>query len=142
MVMVSGKTFVLAIGEIYRVAVLLGATAKLYKPWILSTPVGSSSIYSLLDQCHSSWSASGLEDALTSISVSTPAGSYSSHASLVDSIKHISSLDAAALQNQVFIQQESLCRLSLIPQRVAPGKQILSQLLAFDICKRFREFNR
>ncbi|KAL3516105.1 hypothetical protein ACH5RR_023007 [Cinchona calisaya] len=117
----QGKTFVLALGEIYRVAVLLGATAKLYKPWILLTATESSSINSLLDQCQSSWSASGLEEALASILNSTPAEKYSSFASLVDSIKYICNLDTLALQNQVLIQQESLCRLSLMPQRVAPG---------------------
>ncbi|XP_027109507.1 uncharacterized protein [Coffea arabica] len=117
----QGKTFVIALGEIYRVAVLLGATAKLYKPWILSTPVESSSIYSLLDQCHSSWSASGLEEALAIISDSTPAKGHGSLASLLDSIKYLCDLDAFALQNKLFIQHESLCWLSLMPQTVAPG---------------------
>ena len=135
LLIITGKTFVIALGEIYRVAVLLGATAKLYKPWILSTPVESSSIYSLLDQCHSSWSASGLEEALAIISDSTPAKGHGSLASLLDSIKYLCDLDAFALQNKLFIQHESLCWLSLMPQTVAPGKQILSQFLPFGICK-------
>ncbi|KAL2532134.1 hypothetical protein Adt_05485 [Abeliophyllum distichum] len=104
----QGREFILALGEIYRVVAVLGAQAKIFKPWTLSC---WSNIDILLEECHTLWLSSGFEEVLSS--VSEPASS--DDASLMKSIKYICGLDALALQNSVFAQHESLCRQSLIP---------------------------
>ncbi|GFY91955.1 hypothetical protein Acr_08g0003510 [Actinidia rufa] len=62
------KHFIVALGEIYRVVLILGASMKLYKPWILSSSVDSTSIYVLLEECYTLWSSSGIKEALQGIS--------------------------------------------------------------------------
>ncbi|KAL7618207.1 hypothetical protein Lser_V15G04148 [Lactuca serriola] len=54
--------FVNAIGEIYRVVVILGATVKFYKLCILLNVVNLEGLYVLLAECDSLWSTSGLEE--------------------------------------------------------------------------------
>ncbi|KAL3814695.1 hypothetical protein ACJIZ3_015963 [Penstemon smallii] len=110
----QGCRFILALGEIYRVVVVLGASAKLFKPWTLTCSLDSSGMYILLEECHTVWSNSGLEEALSNVS-----------ASLFDSIKHIRGLDALALQNCVFAEKDSLCWLSILTARVAPGLKMI-----------------
>ncbi|KAL2491883.1 hypothetical protein Adt_27511 [Abeliophyllum distichum] len=107
----QGREFILALGEIYRVVAVLGASAKIFKPWTLSC---WSNIDILLEEFHTQWLSSGFEEVLSS--VSEPASS--DDASLMKSIKYICGLDALALQNSVFAQHESLRRLSLIPGAV------------------------
>ncbi|KAG8391005.1 hypothetical protein BUALT_Bualt01G0143000 [Buddleja alternifolia] len=124
----QGRKFVLALGEIYRVVVVLGASAKLFKPWTLNSPA----IYTLLEECHNVWSTSGLEEALSTAL---------DNASLLESIKHILGLDALALQNYVFAEKGSLCGLSILTEKVAPGdlSQIYTYLLMIcsrDLCSR------
>lgn len=113
--MLTGREFILALGEIYRVVVILEASAKIFKPWIISC---WSNIDILLEECHTLWSTSGFEEALMSVSES----SSSDDASLMNSIKYISGLDAFALQNSVFTH-ESLCRLSILSVGAVPGRQ-------------------
>lgn len=121
----EGKKFLLALGEIYRVAVILEASVKLYKPWILLISVESSGIYHLLDECHTLWHSSGLEEALLTLSVSTPLDGDNRASLLVESIKYLYGLDALALENNVVIQQELLCRLSLLSSNVVPGMALV-----------------
>lgn len=118
--MMTGKKFVLALGEIYRLVVALGASAKLFKPWILSGSVDSPSIYILLEECRVVWSTSGLEEALSSVLAPTTVDD----ASLFKSIKHILSLDVLELENYVFAEKESRCCLSLLTAGVVPGTQL------------------
>ncbi|XP_073028196.1 uncharacterized protein [Primulina eburnea] len=117
----QGRNFVLELGEIYRVVVILGASAKLFKPWTISCSLDLSSIYILLEGCHAMWSTSGLEEALSSVQVSTA----SEDTLLFKSIKDICGLDATALQNYVFMEKDSSCRLSMLPAGVAPGVKII-----------------
>lgn len=118
--MTTGRKFVLALGEIYRVVVVLGASAKLFKPWILSGSIDPPAIYIFLEECHAVWSTSGLKEALSSVSAPTALD----NTSLLKSIRHILGLDAFKLQNYVFAEKESRCRLSILTAGVVPGRQI------------------
>lgn len=120
-IMITGRKFFLALGEIYRVVVVLGASAELFKPWTLSGSVDNPAIYSLLEECHAVWSSSGLEEALSIVSAPTALDSTS----LFKSIKHILGLDALILQNYVFAETGSRCWLSILTAGVAPGRQII-----------------
>ncbi|XP_073122331.1 uncharacterized protein [Henckelia pumila] len=117
----QGRNFIVELGQIYRVVVILGASAKLFKPWTISCSIDFSSIYILLRECHALWSNSGLEEALSSVQVSTA----SEDALLFKSIKDIRGLDATALQNYVFMEKDSLCGLSMLTAGVAPGVKII-----------------
>ncbi|XP_047946543.1 uncharacterized protein LOC125192909 isoform X2 [Salvia hispanica] len=118
----QGRNFVLALGEVYRVVVVLGASAKLFKPWILSNSVDSPSIYILLEECHAVWSTSRLEEALASVSAPTTL----SETSLFKSIRHIIGLDVLELENYVFAEKESRCWLSLLTAGVVPDLNIVT----------------
>lgn len=118
--MTTGRKFILALGEIYRVVVVIGASATLFKPWILSSAGDLPSVHSLLEECHAVWSTSGLEEALSSVL----APSTFDDTSLLKSIKHVRGLDALQLANYVFGEKESRCRLSLLTAGVVPGTQL------------------
>ncbi|XP_057763713.1 uncharacterized protein LOC130985005 isoform X2 [Salvia miltiorrhiza] len=117
----QGMKFVLALGEIYRVVIVLGASAILFKPWILSSSVDPPSIYILLEECRAVWSTSGLEEALASVSAPTTLNDTS----LFKSIKHILGLDELKLENYVFAEKESRCCLSLLTAGVVPDLKIV-----------------
>lgn len=108
----TGREYVTALGEIYRVVQIIGASIKLYKPWVLLHPEGPSFLYGLLDECTSLWSTSGLNEAFQSVSQSTD---------LLGSIQHIQNLDALSLHHCVFSGKESLCRLSMLTPGIVPG---------------------
>lgn len=120
----AGRAFVRALGEIYRVTVVLEASVKLCKPWIWSNSAQCTSIHSMLDECHTMWSSLGLGEAVSSMLDSASSGDGSSVASLLDSIKLIHSLDALTLQKHLYAQKE-VCRLSLLTLEVLPGILIL-----------------
>ncbi|XP_076890294.1 uncharacterized protein LOC143541330 [Bidens hawaiensis] len=109
----QGRQFVIAIGEIYRVVMILEASVKLYKPWILLSGADLKGIYGLLQECHSLWSTSGLER-------STPAD-Y-----LLQSIKHIQNLDEIAIANQIISQDEPQCGLSLLSPTMVPEMKMVT----------------
>ncbi|KAL8528002.1 hypothetical protein ACS0TY_005713 [Phlomoides rotata] len=112
----QGRKFLLALGEIYRVVVVLGASAKLFEPWVLSGSEDSQRIYSLLEECHDVWSTSGLQKALSTTLDDT---------SLFESIQGILGLDAVTLQNYVFTENESRCRLSMLTTGVVPDLKMI-----------------
>ncbi|XP_009592358.1 uncharacterized protein LOC107788892 isoform X2 [Nicotiana tabacum] len=119
-----GRAFVRALGEIYRVTVVLEASVKLCKPWIWSNSAQCTSIHSMLDECHTMWSSLGLGEAVSSMLDSASSGDGSSVASLLDSIKLIHSLDALTLQKHLYAQKE-VCRLSLLTLEVLPGLKLI-----------------
>lgn len=118
-----GRAFIWALGEIYRVIVVLEASVKLCKPWIWLDSAQCTSIHSMLDQCHIMWSSLGLGEALSSM-LDSASGDGSSVASLLDSIKLIHDLDGLTLQKHLYAQKE-VCRLSLLTLEVLPGMKLI-----------------
>ncbi|KAI8027931.1 hypothetical protein LOK49_LG02G02117 [Camellia lanceoleosa] len=120
-----GKQFILALGEIYRVVVVLGTSIKLYKPWILSSSVDSTGIYTLFEECCTLWSSSGIEEALQGISDPIDFEYHSTVEALRESIMYIHNLDALAIGNHVFNQPVSVCRLSLLTSEAVPEMKMV-----------------
>ncbi|XP_009791751.1 uncharacterized protein [Nicotiana sylvestris] len=119
-----GREFIRALGEIYRVTLVLEASVKLCKPWIWLNSAQCTSIHSVLDECHTMWSSLGLGEAVSSMLDSASSGDGRSVASLLDSIKLIRSLDAVTLQKHLYAQKE-VCRLSLLTLEVLPGMKLI-----------------
>ncbi|WJX10461.1 hypothetical protein P8452_01182 [Trifolium repens] len=88
----KGVQYVHALGEIYRVAEIVRVSAKLHKPWMLSGSIDCTSLFALLDECNSLWLASGLEEALSSISNHNNLDADGISRELVQSIKYIDEL--------------------------------------------------
>nr|GMC66947.1 protein PFC0760c isoform X2 [Ipomoea batatas]GMC68397.1 protein PFC0760c isoform X2 [Ipomoea batatas] len=103
------------------VAVVLGASVKLYQPWTWLNSVDFTGIDSLLDECHALWSKLGLEHAI--LNTSDPESTVTIRLSL-DNIKSILDLDAFSLEDHISSQKEVICRLSLLTSEVVNGKQI------------------
>nr|GMD09461.1 probable serine/threonine-protein kinase DDB_G0282963 isoform X1 [Ipomoea batatas] len=117
-----GRQYILGLVEIYKVAVVLGASVKLYQPWTWLNSVDFTGIYSLLNECHALWSRLGLEQAI--LNTSDPASTGTIRLSL-DNIKSIHDLDAFALQNHIFSQKEVICRLSLLTSEAVNGMKLV-----------------
>ncbi|KAG6701467.1 hypothetical protein I3842_08G166300 [Carya illinoinensis] len=119
----EGKRYILALGEIYRVIEVLGASTKLYKPWIL-TSGDATGLYGLLSECYSIWSGSGLEDALMSIRDDIGVEYDETIKVLQESIKYIHDIDVVALRNHIFSDQP-ICRLSALTASAVPGLKLV-----------------
>ncbi|XP_068341825.1 uncharacterized protein [Pyrus communis] len=118
----QGKQYIVALGEIYRVVLVLEASAKLYESWILLHSSNCFTFFSLLNECSTLWSSSGLDEALKSISDAIDFKYDETVAALLDSMTYIHHLDAFALQNQVVVNgQEPICSLSLLTAGTVPG---------------------
>jgi len=80
-------------------------------------------LLTLLSECLTIWSSSGLEEALQSIS--DPAGLYYNGGltTLIESIKYIHDLDTRTLYNHVFCGQGPICQLSVLTAGIVPGMQ-------------------
>ena len=117
----KGVQYIHALGEIYRVAEIIGASTKLYKPWMLSGSKDCTSLYALLNECNSLWLTSGLEEALSSISNHNNIDADGISRELVESIKYIRELDEHALQSYVISGEETMCQLSALPAGCIPG---------------------
>jgi len=119
----TGKNYIIALGEIYRVIEVIGSSARLYKPWILVSSTDPMGLFTLISECSTLWSSSGLEEALQSIS--DPSGAYynQGRTTLIESIKNIHNLDTQTLYNRVFCGQGPICRLSVLAAGAVPGMQ-------------------
>ncbi|KAB5529324.1 hypothetical protein DKX38_019405 [Salix brachista] len=117
----QGKNYIVALGEIYRVVEVIGSSARLYKPWLLVSSTNPMCLLTLLSECFTIWSSSGLEEALQSIS--DPAGlDYNGGlTTLIESIKYIHNLDTCTLYNHVFGGQGPICQLSVLTAGTVPG---------------------
>ncbi|KAJ1387447.1 hypothetical protein SESBI_39969 [Sesbania bispinosa] len=122
----KGVHYIHALGEICRVAEIIGASAKLHRPWMLSGSIDPSSLFALLNECYSLWLASGLEEALFSISNQNNFESHDISRELVESIKYIHKLDEHALQNYVISGEETVCQLSALPAGFIPGLNLVT----------------
>lgn len=104
----SGREFITALGEIYRAVMILEAAVKFYKPWILLSGADLNGIFGLLEECHSLWSTSRLEESIPADYV-------------LESIRHIQNLDEVAIADEVLCQDVFQCGLSLLSPGVVPG---------------------
>ncbi|XP_019452245.1 PREDICTED: uncharacterized protein LOC109354301 isoform X1 [Lupinus angustifolius] len=122
----KGVRYILALGEIYRVAEIIGASVKLYKPWMFLGSIDTASLFSLLNECYSIWSESGLEEALFSISNQSNVEPDGISRELVESIKYIHELDEHLLQSYVISGEETTCQLSALPSGFVPGLKMVT----------------
>lgn len=129
-----GVQYILALGEIYRVAEIIEASAKLHKPWMLSGAIDHKSLCALLNECYSIWLASGLEEAILSISNWNNFEPDGISRELVESIKYIHELDEHALQSFVISGEQTTCQLSALPAGFIPG--MCTIILTVFKCKR------
>lgn len=111
----SGKQYICALGEIYRVAQVLRASFVLYKPWVLLGQVDPNGLISLVNECSNIWLSSGLVGALCKID-----GPIDCKA-LLDSINAIDNLDEWGLRKHVLFRQQPICNLSLLSAESIPG---------------------
>ncbi|PIA30796.1 hypothetical protein AQUCO_05400120v1 [Aquilegia coerulea] len=117
-----GHGYILALGEIYRVAEVLRVSLTFYKPWILSSLVDPIDMFASLEDCNAVWSYSGINDALQSLSDLVGTGYDGRAKALLGSIKSIHDLihhEVFTLQNSVSLS-EPTCRLSLLPLKIVP----------------------
>ncbi|KAG4983437.1 hypothetical protein JHK87_028186 [Glycine soja] len=121
----KGVQYILALGEIYRVAEIIEASAKLHKPWMLSGAIDHKSLCALLNECYSIWLASGLEEALLSIANQNNFELDGISRELVESIKYIHELDEHALQSFVISGEQTTCQLSALPAGFIPGLNLV-----------------
>ncbi|CAL9108100.1 unnamed protein product [Musa textilis] len=103
--------YFIAIGEIYRVTEVLRASLKLYKPWILLNWDVSSQLLTNLDNCAETWTVSGLEKALKTISDANGVEYAVLAKRLLASIKLLGDLD---LSQYSFNHDKRICRISLL----------------------------
>jgi len=103
------------------VAEIVGASAKLHKPWMLSGSIDCTSLFALLNECNSLWLASGLEEALSSMSNHNNFDTDGISRELVESIKYIHEFDEHALQSYLISGEETVCQLSALPAGCIPG---------------------
>lgn len=120
-----GQKFILALGEIYRVVKVLGASARLFKLWVLLSSA-KVDIFVLLEECSTIWSSSGLEDALHCICDPVGFEYDATVQALLASIKHVHDLDVLPLQNHIFAQQKPICQLSLLTPEMVPGMKMVA----------------
>ncbi|RVW53282.1 hypothetical protein CK203_100507 [Vitis vinifera] len=100
----AGQKFILALGEIYRVVKVLGASARLFKLWVLLSSA-KVDIFVLLEECSTIWSSSGLEDALHCICDPVGFEYDATVQALLASIKHVHDLDVLPLQNHILLNK-------------------------------------
>lgn len=117
----TGRQYIIGLAEIYRVTQVLGASAKLYKPWVMLDCEESAGLFSLLNECTTLWSTSGLDEALQIVSQQFDSEFGVTLKALLESMKYINGLDALALQNHVLSGEQPICRLSLLTAGIVPG---------------------
>ncbi|KAK7277917.1 hypothetical protein RJT34_22936 [Clitoria ternatea] len=122
----NGVQYILALGEICRVAEIIGASAKLHKPWMLSGSIDPKSLCASLNEGYSIWLGSGLEEALFSISNRNNFQLDDMSRELVESIKYIHELDEHALQSHVISEGQTTCKLSALPAGFVPGLNLVT----------------
>ncbi|KAK4753209.1 hypothetical protein SAY87_022007 [Trapa incisa] len=116
--------YILALGEIYRVVGVLGASIKLHKPWILTSSVDVSATLVLLEECSVLWSSSGLDEALRSMPDPLEFPYEGNVADLLKSIKDAHCFNASAFQACNFANESQICRISLLSANHIPGMKM------------------
>ncbi|XP_047337489.1 uncharacterized protein LOC124941237 [Impatiens glandulifera] len=121
----QGKLYILALGEVYRVAVTIGASAKLYKPWILFSCANSTTFYATLQECDDLWSSSKLQEALQNISDPIQFECHGTVKSLLECTQYIQEVDAIVLEDYLFNQHDPICQLSALPAGSIPDMKLV-----------------
>jgi len=88
---------------------------------MLSDYTDHKSLCFLLDECYSIWLASGLQEALLSISSQNIFEPDEISRELVESINYIHELDEHALRSYVISGEQTTCQLSALPAGCIPG---------------------
>ncbi|PON43944.1 hypothetical protein TorRG33x02_332410 [Trema orientale] len=120
-----GRQYIIGLAEIYRVVQVLAASSQLYKPWVLLDSEESARLFTLLNECTTLWSTSGLDEALQSISQQFDSEYGATSKALLESMKYMNDLDALALQSHVFSGEQPICRLSMLTAGIVPGIEIV-----------------
>ncbi|XP_058082270.1 uncharacterized protein LOC131230387 isoform X9 [Magnolia sinica] len=121
----QGLNYFLALGEIYRVSLVLRASVALYKPWILLKSRDSTDIFAFFEDCKTSWIDSGLKESLKRISDSADLEYAGTIKALLESIKYTHDLDEVSLYHHAFDQGEPICRLSLLPSGLIQDMKVV-----------------
>ncbi|KAK4273478.1 hypothetical protein QN277_021868 [Acacia crassicarpa] len=122
----KGCQYIHALGEICRVAEIVGLSAKLHKPWMLSGSVDPARLFALLNECYTIWSNSGLEEALLCVSNQNNGERAGVSRELLESIKYIHELDEQEVQSCIFTGDETTCQLSALPVGFIPGLKMVT----------------
>ncbi|TXG65534.1 hypothetical protein EZV62_006809 [Acer yangbiense] len=121
----QGKQYILALGEIYRLVEVLGCSVKVYKPWVLLNSTDPSGMFTLLSECSTLWSSSGLEEAFRNISETAGSEYNGTPKDLIESVKCIHNLDVLALHSHVFSGEEPTCGISALTAGTVPGMKLV-----------------
>ncbi|XP_054802563.1 uncharacterized protein LOC129306169 isoform X2 [Prosopis cineraria] len=122
----KGYQYIHALGEICRVAEIVGLSAKLHKPWMLLGSADPARLFALLNESYTIWSDSGLEDALLRVSNQSNVEQESISRQLLESIKYIHELDEQELQSCIISGEETTCQLSALPAGFIPGLKMVT----------------
>ncbi|RDX82586.1 hypothetical protein CR513_36601, partial [Mucuna pruriens] len=114
---------------VWKQAVLQNVHNQILSNWKGS--IDLKSLSDLLNECYSIWLASGLEEALLSISNQNNFGPDGISRELVESIKYIHELDEHALRSYVISGEQTTCQLSALPAGFIPGIRMYLQLSSF-----------
>ncbi|XP_044482178.1 uncharacterized protein LOC123208726 [Mangifera indica] len=98
---------------------------KFCKPFMLLSSTNPTNMFTLLSECFTLRSSSGLEEAVRSISDPTGFEYNVTPKELLESIKYIHDLDALALHNHVFSGQEPTYRLTLLSSGAVPDMKMV-----------------
>ncbi|CAN8241412.1 unnamed protein product [Cochlearia groenlandica] len=112
----QGKSYLLSLGEIYRVVKILRASTRVYRPWILLA-TQSTDVLDVLDECVELWLSSGLEETHRQ-------GLDSDYSAdqLLESIKCIDEIDGLMLHNYITTSATSTsCYISGLNTEIVSG---------------------
>ncbi|CAH2047097.1 unnamed protein product [Thlaspi arvense] len=111
----QGKSYVLSVGEIYRIMKIMRASTRLYKLWILLAKA-SSNVLAVLDECAELWLSSGLDEALrNNINCDHSADQF------LESIECIDEIDAFKLHTCITSTTSPTCYISGLNTEIVPG---------------------
>ena len=96
-------------------------------------------LLTLLSECFTIWSSSGLEEALQSISDLAGLDYNGGLTTLIESIKYIHNLDTRTQNNHVFGGQGPICQLSVLTAGTVPGMQNIVFILFLDESRPLKE---
>ncbi|KAK0600120.1 hypothetical protein LWI29_011864 [Acer saccharum] len=82
-------------------------------------------MFTLLSECSTLWSSSGLEEAFRNISETAGSEYNGTPKDLIESVKCIHNLDVLALHSHVFSGEEPTCGISALTAGTVPGMKLV-----------------